>query len=108
LIALDERVVVAGKPRSERTIDLRELTVTRADVQPTITSLAADESLDMLVMGAYGHSRIRERLLGGVTREMLRTMTVPTLISHFSGGRDARSPDHDNYDNASRPRDLLG
>jgi len=63
-------------------IDLLELTVTRADVQPTILSLAADESLDMLVMGAYGHSRVQEGLLGGVTREMLRAMTVPTLMSH--------------------------
>jgi nucleotide-binding universal stress UspA family protein len=36
----------------------------------------------MLVMGAYGHSRLQEMVLGGVTREMLRTMTVPTLMSH--------------------------
>jgi nucleotide-binding universal stress UspA family protein len=44
--------------------------------------LAADENLDLLVMGAYGHSRLQEGILGGVTREMLRTMTVPTLMSH--------------------------
>jgi nucleotide-binding universal stress UspA family protein len=68
--------------RAGRPIDLLELTVTRADVQPTILSLAADEGLDMLVMGAYGHSRMQENVLGGVTREMLRTMTVPTLMSH--------------------------
>ena len=74
---LAQHVGRAGLP-----IDLLELTVTRADVQPTILSLAADESLDMLVMGAYGHSRVQEGLLGGVTREMLRTMTVPTLMSH--------------------------
>jgi nucleotide-binding universal stress UspA family protein len=58
------------------------LTAARSDIQPTILSLAAEESIDMLVMGAYGHSRLQEMMLGGVTREMLRTMTVPTLMSH--------------------------
>jgi nucleotide-binding universal stress UspA family protein len=33
-------------------------------------------------MGAYGHSRLHEGILGGVSREMLNTMTVPTLVSH--------------------------
>jgi nucleotide-binding universal stress UspA family protein len=36
----------------------------------------------MLVMGGYGHSRLQETVLGGVTREMFRSMTVPTLMSH--------------------------
>jgi nucleotide-binding universal stress UspA family protein len=58
------------------------LTAARSDIQPTILSLAAEDSIDMLVMGAYGHSRLQEMMLGGVTREMLRTMTVPTLMSH--------------------------
>ncbi|BBB96722.1 hypothetical protein BE61_21530 [Bradyrhizobium elkanii USDA 61] len=40
------------------------------------------ESLDLLVMGGYGHSRLQEILLGGVTRDMLRAMTVPVLMSH--------------------------
>jgi len=59
-----------------------ELTAERSEIQPSILSLVADEGLDMLVMGAYGHSRLQEGILGGVTREMLRTMTVPTLMSH--------------------------
>lgn len=58
------------------------LSAARADIQPTILSLAADESLDLLVMGGYGHSRLQERFLGGVTRAMLEAMTVPTLMSH--------------------------
>ncbi|WP_167406979.1 universal stress protein [Bradyrhizobium forestalis] len=58
------------------------LSATRADIQPTILSLAADEGLDLLVMGGYGHSRLQERVLGGVTRAMLEAMTVPTLMSH--------------------------
>jgi nucleotide-binding universal stress UspA family protein len=52
------------------------------DVQPLILSMAADENLDMLLMGAYGHSPLQERILGGVTRGMLQTMTLPTLMSH--------------------------
>jgi nucleotide-binding universal stress UspA family protein len=51
-------------------------------IQPTILSVAADEGLDLLVMGGYGHSRLKERVLGGVTREMFKSMTVPTLMSH--------------------------
>jgi nucleotide-binding universal stress UspA family protein len=68
--------------RSELSPTLIELTAERSDIQPSILSLASDEGLDMLVMGAYGHSRLREGVLGGVTREMLETMTVPTLMSH--------------------------
>ena len=63
-------------------IRLIDLPASRSEIQPSILSLAADEDLDMLVMGAYGHSRLQEGLLGGVTREMLKTMTVPTLMSH--------------------------
>ena len=64
---------------STRTVSL---SAARADIQPTILSLAADENLDILVMGGYGHSRWQERLLGGVTLAMLEAMTVPTLMSH--------------------------
>jgi nucleotide-binding universal stress UspA family protein len=54
----------------------------RGDIQPAILSLAADTGIDILIMGGYGHSRMQERFLGGVTRSMLRSMTVPTLMSH--------------------------
>jgi nucleotide-binding universal stress UspA family protein len=53
-----------------------------SDIQPTILSAAAEEGLDLLVMGGYGHSRLKETVLGGVTRDMFRSMTVPTLMSH--------------------------
>jgi nucleotide-binding universal stress UspA family protein len=43
---------------------------------------AADMSADLLVVGAYGHSRLREFVLGGVTRSLLTQMTVPVLMSH--------------------------
>src|SRR5215469_4093140 len=52
------------------------------DVAAVLLSHAADEGVDFIVMGGYGHSRLREFVLGGVTRSMLRTMTVPVLMSH--------------------------
>jgi nucleotide-binding universal stress UspA family protein len=53
-----------------------------SSIQPAILSAAADEGLDLLVMGGFGHSRLQEAVLGGVTRDMFRSMTVPTLMSH--------------------------
>jgi nucleotide-binding universal stress UspA family protein len=47
-----------------------------------ILSRLADLDADVLVMGAYGHSRMRELVFGGVTRHIARHMTVPTLLSH--------------------------
>jgi nucleotide-binding universal stress UspA family protein len=52
------------------------------DVANTILSYAADQSVDLLVMGGYGHSRLREFILGGVTRGILGSMTFPTLMAH--------------------------
>jgi nucleotide-binding universal stress UspA family protein len=45
-------------------------------------SRAADLDADLIVMGAYGHSRMREFVLGGVSRDIFRHMTVPVLMSH--------------------------
>ena len=47
-----------------------------------LLSYASDVSADMLVVGGYGHSRLRELMLGGVTRELLQHMTLPVLMSH--------------------------
>ena len=55
---------------------------TGLDVGNALLSLAADLRSDVLVMGGYGHTRFREVLLGGVTKTMLKTMTVPVLMSH--------------------------
>ena len=51
-------------------------------VSDALLDAISDLSYDMLVMGAYGHSRMRELALGGVTREILQHMTVPALMSH--------------------------
>jgi len=47
-----------------------------------LLSYAADGGYDLLVMGAYGHARLQELVLGGVTRSILASMTVPVLMSH--------------------------
>lgn len=52
------------------------------NVGEMLLSRAADEAADLIVMGAYGRSRLRELVLGGATRHILRHMTVPVLLSH--------------------------
>nr|WP_229417552.1 universal stress protein [Pseudoduganella buxea] len=52
------------------------------DVAQALLSFAADESAGLLVMGAYGHARFRELLLGGVTATILQSMTLPVLMAH--------------------------
>ena len=47
-----------------------------------LLSRASDISADLLVMGAYGHSRLRELLLGGATRTVLGSLTLPVLMAH--------------------------
>lgn len=74
--------MTAHLARHGLTARIERMTADHADIQPTILSIAADTGLDLIVMGGYGHSRFQERILGGVTRGMLQSMTVPTLMSH--------------------------
>jgi nucleotide-binding universal stress UspA family protein len=53
-----------------------------AEIGEIILSRAADYDVDLIVMGVYGHSRLREMVLGGVSRTLLSSMTVPVLMSH--------------------------
>jgi nucleotide-binding universal stress UspA family protein len=55
---------------------------TSLDVGGCLLSLAADRGSDLLVMGAYGHARLRELVMGGATRTVLDTMTIPVLMAH--------------------------
>jgi len=63
-------------------VEVKELIAPDMDAANIILSHAADISADFMVMGGYGHSRLREFILGGVTRSVLGTMTIPTLMSH--------------------------
>jgi nucleotide-binding universal stress UspA family protein len=64
------------------TVEIKHITRGGAGVQNAILAHAADTGADFIVLGGYGHSRLREFILGGVTRSILRTMTVPVLMSH--------------------------
>jgi nucleotide-binding universal stress UspA family protein len=89
--------VVEGSPSAEARTSLRDaqawlarhgiaaearLEPVAGDVGETLLSRAADASADLLVMGAYGHARVREWVLGGATRHLLAHMTLPTLMAH--------------------------
>lgn len=53
-----------------------------ASIAQAILNEVSDQGADLVVMGGYGHSRLRELVLGGVTREIFSTMTVPVLMAH--------------------------
>ena len=55
---------------------------TRRGPGEALLSMCSDAGADLLVMGAYGHTRFREMVLGGATRDILSSMTVPVLMAH--------------------------
>lgn len=62
---------------------VRKLPVSSGEpIAAAILNEVSDQGADLVVMGGYGHSRLREMVLGGVTREILATMTVPVLMAH--------------------------
>ncbi|MES2759313.1 MAG: universal stress protein [Pseudomonadota bacterium] len=60
----------------------RQVTAGDIDIGNALLSLATDLGSDLLVMGCYGHTRLREVLLGGVSRAIFRSMTLPVLMAH--------------------------
>ncbi|MDO9562177.1 MAG: universal stress protein [Bradyrhizobium sp.] len=74
--------LIAHLARRDLPATPHRLTADTSNIHNAILSLAADNSTDLIVMGGYGHSRVREFILGGVTRGMFETITVPTLYSH--------------------------
>ncbi|HTG21185.1 MAG TPA: universal stress protein [Reyranella sp.] len=101
LLAAADRVIVliidpkASRDREEPGADVAvwlarhgvKVTVQRdsaadSDVGGVILSRAADHDIDLIVMGIYGHSRMRERVLGGASRTLLASMTAPLLVAH--------------------------
>ncbi|MFM8246837.1 MAG: universal stress protein [Burkholderiaceae bacterium] len=54
----------------------------KGEAGEALLSIAADQNSDLIVSGAYGHTRFRELMLGGVTRTLLQSMTVPVLMAH--------------------------
>lgn len=63
-------------------VAVERITAPELAAADVLLNRAADLDADLLVVGAYGHSRLRELVLGGVTRSLLRQMTVPVLMAH--------------------------
>jgi nucleotide-binding universal stress UspA family protein len=63
-------------------VEIKHITGGGSGVQNAILAHAAETGSDFMVLGGYGHSRLREFILGGVTRSILRSMVVPVLMSH--------------------------
>jgi len=92
VIAVNEDRNKAGEASSDQIVShlarrgilarVQRLTADRGNIHGTILSIAAESNIGLLVMGGYGHSRLQERILGGVTRGMFDSMTVPVLMSH--------------------------
>jgi nucleotide-binding universal stress UspA family protein len=93
ILEIDESGTGRGGTSVDSTI---AVALARHGIKPTVrTSIAGDISVgdeilsrladmgaDLLIMGAYGHSRMRQLVFGGVTRHIAKHMTVPTLFSH--------------------------
>ncbi|MEK6636578.1 MAG: universal stress protein [Pseudomonadota bacterium] len=62
--------------------DLHELVGSNSTAAQVLHDFAVSKQANCLIMGAYGHSRLRETLLGGVTRDLLATSTIPLLVAH--------------------------
>ena len=76
------RTLPPGSPATASRSRSSAIMAPDADVGGVILSRAADLGADLIVMGIYGHSRMREMVLGGASRTLLGSMTVPVFMSH--------------------------
>ena len=74
--------VMASLRRRGVEAEFRQLERGGREIGDAINDAAADCDADLLVMGGFGHSRVRDFVLGGATRTMLSAPRLPTLISH--------------------------
>ena len=63
-------------------VEVKRISAGKIDIGAALLSHAADNATDFVVMGGYGHSRLRQFILGGVTRSILQSMTAPVLMAH--------------------------
>ncbi len=63
-------------------VEIKDVPAGSVPVADVLLNAAMDDNYDWVVMGAYGHSRVREYFFGGATRDILREMTVPVLMTH--------------------------
>lgn len=77
-----KRDLVAALARIDVAASFESVVASDVDPGSELLSQAAEQGADLIVMGAYGHSRFRQFVFGGVTRHVARHMTVPTVWSH--------------------------
>jgi len=68
--------------RHNMNVTVEVVTNPQTGIADTVLNYVSDNGNDLVVMGGYGHSRMREFLFGGATREILEAMTVPVLMAH--------------------------
>jgi len=81
--AIGDRIDV-GRQLASHGLDVKIDRIIREkiDVADALLSHAVDSRTELIVMGAYGHSRLRETVLGGASRGILGSMTIPVLMAH--------------------------
>lgn len=79
-----QRIAQVVKHLERHGVDARQVSLkaTREGVGGTILKYCGENKPDVLVMGAYGHAKLREDLFGGTTRQILEHMNVPVMMSH--------------------------
>ncbi|WP_298984802.1 universal stress protein [uncultured Roseibium sp.] len=68
--------------RHNMNVTIKVITNPQTGIADTVLNHVSESGNDLVVMGGYGHSRMREFLFGGATREILESMTVPVLMAH--------------------------
>ncbi|MBB4304117.1 nucleotide-binding universal stress UspA family protein [Rhodobium orientis] len=63
-------------------VEIDRIPMAPTGVGDTLLNYVADNAIDLVVMGGYGHSRMREFIIGGATRSILKSMTVPVMMAH--------------------------
>jgi nucleotide-binding universal stress UspA family protein len=81
-LPLPDTAIGASLARHGINVSVRTTAAGETSVGETILNEAVNEGADLIVMGAYGHTRLREFVFGGATRHMARHLTLPTLLAH--------------------------
>lgn len=76
------RDIAANLARKGVDVDVRNIDGMGASAEAALLNEARALEADLLVMGGYGHSRLRQFVFGGVTRALSRTSPIPVLLSH--------------------------
>ncbi len=80
--ALPETAIAAALARHGVNVTIKTASADNASVGEAIAKALAAEQVDLLVMGAYGHTRLREFVFGGATRHILQNMPIPIVLAH--------------------------